>query len=325
MPTDLKSQEDLMFGVLSAFDIPMISLAWFEADDIIWTLAVRLKENKENDIYILSWDKDLYQFVDDNVAIYDTMKRKISHQKEAIEKFWVEPKHIVDYLAICWDSSDNIPWISGFWPKKAQELINKYWSLEEIYENIDNITGKTNETLAASHEVAFLSKQLASINTELDLPWFHLDNHIFKEKNIFTENAINLLKKYEFKSLIPSHHQDEIKNFDTLWIKQVKISDSVELTKLESKIYANGKIAISTTWNWSFELESVSFYIWEKEIYYINTSEFEIIDFLRKLISSDLEIIWFDIKEDLKRILWYLEWRWQKWGSSTNEFQVSLF
>ncbi len=323
MPTDLKSQEELMFEVLRSFDVPMISVAWYEADDIIGTLAMRLRKDKDNDIYILSWDKDLYQFVDDNVAIYDTMKRKIYHRKEAIEKFWVEPEHIVDYLSICWDSSDNIPWIRWFWPKKAQELINKYWNLEKIYENIEDISWKTKEVLIESREIAFLSKQLASIHTELELPWFSLENHIFKTKDIFTAEAIELLKKFEFKSLIPTAHQDKIKNFDTLWVTPIRICDLKELDGLEKKIFQHWKVAITANGDSAFELESLNLYVWEKEIYYVDTSEVDISIFLKRLLEDDIELIWFDIKEDLKKIYWYIEWRWQKVPKS--ELQVSLF
>ncbi len=325
MPTDLKTQEDLMFEVLRAFDVPMISVPWYEADDIIWTLAMRLRKNKDNDIYILSWDKDLFQFVDENVAIYDTMKRKVYHRAEAIEKFWVEPEHIVDYLSICWDSSDNIPWIKWFWPKKAQELINKYWNLEKIYENIDDIAWKTKEVLEASHEVAFLSKKLASIHAELELPGFSIENHIFKTKNIFTDEAIELLKRFEFKSLIPTAHQDKIKNFETLWVTPIRVSDMKSLNDLEKKIFEHWRVAITANWNWAFDLESLNLFVWEKEIYYADTSEIELTGFLKRLLEDDIELIGFDIKEDLKKIYGYLSWRWQKMPWSKSEFQASLF
>lgn len=109
MPDNLKTQESIIMEMLSIMRIKHLKVDGFEADDIIGTLVTDLGKDKENDIFILSGDKDLYQFINGNVAIYDTMKHKIYHEAEAREKFSVDPKHIVDYLAICGDSSDNIP------------------------------------------------------------------------------------------------------------------------------------------------------------------------------------------------------------------------
>jgi len=114
MPDNLKIQESIIMEMLQIMGIKHLKVDGYEADDIIGTLVTDLGQDKENDIYILSGDKDLYQFIDGNVAIYDTMKHKIYHTAEAREKFAVDPKHIVDYLAICGDSSDNIPGIPGF-------------------------------------------------------------------------------------------------------------------------------------------------------------------------------------------------------------------
>lgn len=306
MPTDLKSQENLIFELLEKFGINPISKMWFEADDIIWTLVEKLRTDKENDIYILSWDKDLYQFIDWNVAVYDTMKRKISHTREAQEKFWVDPKYIVDYLAICGDSSDNIPGITGFWPKKASELINKFGSLEQIYENIESLTGKTKEVLENSREIAFLSKRLATIDTNVDIGDFSLSDFDFTSKKLINEDIISFFKKLEFKSLTPESHKDEVRNFSSLWIKITKIESDRELLFLKEKILKSKKISISTIWENSFSLNEVSIYLWEKEVYEIDTTKLFIKDFLSEILESDITIYWFEIKEDLKRIWWYI-------------------
>ena len=180
-----------------------------------------MTENKYN-IFILSGDKDLYQFIDGNVAIYDTMKHKIYHTAEAREKFSVDPKHIVDYLAICGDSSDNIPGIPGFGPKKAESLINEYGTLENIYDHIENITGKTREVLESNREIAFVSKQLATIDTAVPLDNFSLENHIFASREFLTSEVIAFFTAYDFRSLLPKEHV-EIKDFSSLKLKQIPI------------------------------------------------------------------------------------------------------
>lgn len=114
MPDDLRSQEALLYELFASLKIPTLAMEGYEADDIIGTLATELSKEPENDVYIVSGDKDLYQFVGENVAVYDTMKRIVARRKEAIEKFGVPPERVVDYLAIVGDSSDNIPGIPGF-------------------------------------------------------------------------------------------------------------------------------------------------------------------------------------------------------------------
>ena len=323
MPSDLKTQEWLIMDLLDALDISPLSKIWFEADDIIWTLVQNLRTNPENDIYILSWDKDLYQFVNWNVAVYDTMKRRIAHDKEVIEKFWVEAKYVVDWLSICGDTSDNIPGIPGFWPKKAQDLINKYWSLENIYENLDDIIWKTKDTLIQFKDQAFLSKKLASIDTKVELENFNIESFDFKQRKLLSEKTIDLFKKFEFKSLIPSHLQDEIKNFSTLNKKIVEIESEKDLESLKEKILNSKKIWISTLWARQFELDTIIIYLWEDSIYQISTKKVFIKDFLKKLLDSETIISGYEVKEDLKRIWWYLneKWIWEK----ISEWQVSLF
>ena len=304
MPSELKSQESLIFELLSSFWIPLISKEWYEADDLIWTLATKFKWDASNDVFILSWDKDLFQFIDSNIKVYDTMKRKIYSRADAFEKFWVYPENIVDYLSICWDTSDNIPWIPWFWPKKAQELIWKYWSLENIYENIDSIQWKSQETLISNKEVAFLSKKLASIHTDLAIDNFSLENHIFNIDSILNWKAITLLKRFEFKSLLPDDHKWEIKNFDKLWLKITKIKNQEELDSLRERILKSWRIWISTSSKEPFNLESISLFLWQDTIYSIRTWDLDIREFLDKIIDSNLIISSFEMKEDLKRIKW---------------------
>ena len=100
MPDDLKAQRDLVFQVVESMGIPIVEKPGFEADDIIATLAYELGQDANNEIYILSGDKDLYQCIGGNVMVYDTMKRKVARREETIEKFGVPPERVADYLAI---------------------------------------------------------------------------------------------------------------------------------------------------------------------------------------------------------------------------------
>jgi DNA polymerase-1 len=130
MPDNLRSQIEGVFALFAAAGIETLSREGYEADDIIGSIAHQ-HENNEYQIVIVSSDKDLCQFVrDGHVHIFDAMKQKFLKEKDVIEKFGVPYQQVCDYLAIVGDSSDNIPGIAGFGPKKAVDLLSKYGTLE---------------------------------------------------------------------------------------------------------------------------------------------------------------------------------------------------
>ena len=108
MPSDLASQMDLIFQVTDLMQVPRMACPGFEADDIIGTFVRKYEKDMEH-IYIVSSDKDLYQFIGPNVSVFDAMKDRVYDREEAMKKFEVEPVQIVDYLALIGDTSDNIP------------------------------------------------------------------------------------------------------------------------------------------------------------------------------------------------------------------------
>lgn len=118
------------------------------------------------------------------------------------------PEQVRDYLAIVGDTSDNIPGLPGFGPKKTADLLSKYNTLEGIYEHIENNTPKMQEVLQSGKEMAFLSQNLASIVIDLQIDNIPLENFSHK---LNSENYIHVLQKYEFKSLIPKDFQEEKK------------------------------------------------------------------------------------------------------------------
>jgi DNA polymerase I len=130
MPDNLRSQIEGVFALFEAADIRVLARPGYEADDIIGSIAHKY-ENNGHQVVIISSDKDLCQFLrDGHVHIYDAMKRKFMKERDVTEKFGVPAHQVCDYLAIVGDSSDNIPGISGFGPKKAVDLLSKYETLE---------------------------------------------------------------------------------------------------------------------------------------------------------------------------------------------------
>lgn len=295
MPDNLKSQIAGVFELFSAAGILTLSREWYEADDIIGTIAHQ-HENNEYQIVIVSSDKDLCQFVrDGHVHIFDAMKHKFIKESDVIEKFGVPVYQVCDYLAIVGDTSDNIPGISGFGPKKAVDLLTKYGTLEGIYENLADLTPKMQEVLIAQKDNAFLSQKLARIITDLDIP--ALPEAPFAP-GILQVEYIELMKQYEFRSLIPMAHQlpkKELAQFkvepiDTLaWLENLELilrwDNSEEAIILSTDSY--GKMVIGFLGH----------------IYSIDSKKIDTSEFIVYILGSDREIVGYDLKTNLKQLL----------------------
>lgn len=172
MPDDLQPQIPYLKKLTEVLGVRCLEKEKFEADDIIGTLAEK-GAREGMDVVIVSGDKDFAQLVKPGIRIHDTMKDRQMDVEGVQEKFGVRPDQIIDYLALCGDSSDNIPGVRGIGPKGAQKLLNEYRTLEEIYEHVDEIKGSTQKKLIESREMAFLSKKLVSIVTDVkvDFEW----------------------------------------------------------------------------------------------------------------------------------------------------------
>ena len=209
-------------------------------------------------------------------------------------------------MAICGDSSDNIPGIPGFGPKKAGELIGKFGSLEQIYDHLDELSGKTRETLESSRDVAFLSKRLAQIDTNVPLEADDAGKFVYKTRDIFSSDFINFLKKYEFKSLLPRHLATDTKTLSSLSLDIREVTTHDALKRLEVAIESETEIGIATTGKDFSELSGISLSLGET-VYWIDPVALDVRDFLKHLLESNKILIGFDVKPDLKRIWYYQE------------------
>ena len=198
-PADLIVQFDIINKLVDKMGLVSVSKEKYEADDVIGTAATIWKNNFD-EILIASSDKDLMQFVSDNVKMVDTMKDKIYSREDVFEKMGVWPEQMVDYLAIIGDSSDNIPGMKGIGPKGASKLLNDYKTLEGCIAVKDTYTDKRIKNAFDNHlQDAIISKQLVEIVTDLKLD---VD---FKDLNVLfnpTEDLINFLKELGFKSVL---------------------------------------------------------------------------------------------------------------------------
>jgi DNA polymerase-1 len=197
MPDDLPGQIDRIEQILEAMNIPTLRLDGFEADDIIGTLAKKAGADGY-DCLICSKDKDLLQLIDEHISTLDIKTDTLTDVKAMFEKMGIRPEQFIDCLALQGDTSDNVPGVPDVGPKTALGWIQKYGSLENLYEHVDEIKGKRGDNLRKFKDQAELSKELVTIdcNVPLDVDYGDLELSEFNEpklKEIFTELGFNRL------------------------------------------------------------------------------------------------------------------------------------
>jgi DNA polymerase-1 len=200
-PEDLKKQLPIAIDWIREMGFASLEKEGFEADDIIATLAKYGKEQGLN-VCIVSHDKDLYQMIEDGkVVMYDSVNRKEITQDDCFKKFGVYPKDFINFQAILGDSSDNIPGVKGIGKVGASKLINKYSTLEAIYDDLENCgTANIQKKLLESRESAFLSRKLVTMNQNV-FKDFDLESFVFEDKNYLTA-LIDEFEYYEMKQAI---------------------------------------------------------------------------------------------------------------------------
>ena len=168
MPGNLSAQIPYVKSVLEAMGLPLLEKEGFEADDIIGTVVEQLKDH-DVDVVIVTSDKDMMQLVTERVVILDTMKGVTIGEREVEEKFGIKPALMIDYLALCGDTSDNIPGVPGVGDKTARELVSFFGAVDELYTHIDEVKKPAlKEKLITGKGLAYMSRQLATIR--LDVP-----------------------------------------------------------------------------------------------------------------------------------------------------------
>ncbi|MHC4146516.1 MAG: 5'-3' exonuclease H3TH domain-containing protein, partial [Planctomycetota bacterium] len=191
IPPDLPPQIDRIEQILEAMNIPRLRIDGFEADDIIGTLAKRAAADG-HDSLICSKDKDLLQLIDEHISTFDIKTDTKTDVEAMVEKIGVRPEQFIDCLALQGDTSDNVPGIPDVGPKTALTWIQKYGSLDNLYEHVDEIKGKRGDNLRKYKDKADLSKELVTIdcNVPLEIDYDDLALKEFNETKlaeIFTE------------------------------------------------------------------------------------------------------------------------------------------
>ncbi|HYH03370.1 MAG TPA: DNA polymerase I [Bacillota bacterium] len=204
MEDSLRTQFPIIRELLAILKVPIYEKPGFEADDVIGTFAKKAaKQGLE--VEIITGDRDSFQLVEPGIKVLYT-KKGISEYDTVTESFiqdryQLTPQQLIDLKGLMGDSSDNIPGVPGVGEKTALKYLHQYGSLEAVYEHLDEVTRKREQELLATYrEQAFLSKQLATIDTAVDLD---LEiNQCCHHQEFDREKLLEFCREYEFKSLL---------------------------------------------------------------------------------------------------------------------------
>lgn len=215
MPNELREQVPLIKEVLQAMGIKTIERPGYEADDIIGTIAKR-SEQAGYDVAVVSGDRDLLQLATDRIKIrmpktkHGVTEVEDFRAQEVLEKYQITPLQIIDLKGLMGDASDNIPGVPGIGEKTATKIINQFGTVENAYAHIDEVMpNRARESLRENYNLAELSKELATIKIDCELDYNIEDAQV---QNFFSEEAFQLLKRLEFKSLLTKFQFDRVED-----------------------------------------------------------------------------------------------------------------
>ncbi|MDH3344619.1 MAG: DNA polymerase I, partial [Desulfobacteraceae bacterium] len=266
MPEDLSVQVPYIKKITHGFNIPVMEMQGFEADDLIGTFRQRA-EAAGFSVVMVTGDKDFVQLVTDTTTIWDPMKEKNIDLEGVRNSFGVEPQQMIDVMALSGDASDNIPGVPGIGPKTALSLIQTYGNIEHLYEQIETITKKKqHQNLVQYKEQAFLSKKLVTIDTDVPVPF---NPESLKCQPPDNSTLSRLFKTLEFRQLqqaFPQQTDLSNKNYCTIW-------DMSALSDLRRRLETTEIFAVDTETTSKNPMEArivgLSFSIEPHEAFYI--------------------------------------------------------
>jgi len=203
MPDDLRPQIERIREMVDVFGFPRLEAEGYEADDVLGSIARQAAENGLG-VKIITGDRDLLQLVNDRVIV-NLAGSKLSEArdfgvKEVIETLGIRPEQVVDYKALVGDKSDNIPGVGGIGEKTAITLLQQYANLDDIYAHLDQIPTRVRTLLEKDRDKAYLSRQLATIRTDLPVM---LSLEKARTGQINVAGVEGFFQQLEFRSLLP--------------------------------------------------------------------------------------------------------------------------
>ncbi|NPV57827.1 MAG: DNA polymerase I, partial [Anaerolineae bacterium] len=207
MPDDLRPQIERIRQLVDAFPFPRLEMEGYEADDVLGSVA-KIAVEQGLGVKIITGDRDLLQLVNDRVVVNLPGSRLADSRdyraEDVVEYLGVRPDQVVDYKALVGDKSDNIPGVAGVGEKTAITLLSRYDTLDAIYGHINEITGRLRERLEKDKETAYMSRDLATIRTNLPV---QLDLEKARADHIQSTVVEAMFTELEFRTLINRLHE----------------------------------------------------------------------------------------------------------------------
>ncbi|MDD7514954.1 DNA polymerase I [Campylobacter lanienae] len=241
VPKELKEQLPICIDMIEKMGLCSLRVDGYEADDII---ASFIKNNPQNDLFIkvVTHDKDLYQLISDRVNIYSPAKKELYDRDGCYEKYGVYPEQVRDFLALTGDSADNIPGVKGIGDKGAKKLLDEFGSIENLYENLNQVRNeRTKNLLFDGKDSALISKKLATLYDGLQTP--DLSSAKFPDYNPLIKIQ-DILKEYSLNRLLATLNLEDRQK--DLSFEPILITDDRELEEILSDISSDTLIAFDT-------------------------------------------------------------------------------
>lgn len=210
---DLKRQIPYTQEIVAQLHIPSIQIPWFEADDIIATLARAHKHDPELQIIVVSSDKDLKQLIDDTIICKDAMKGIDTTKSSFIKQYGFEPQYMLDYLILIGDSSDNIPGVNGIGPKRAEKLVQEYKTIDNIFAHLDQLSEDLRSKLQDARDIVAHGRRMIQLydipalaqeplqNFILDCNFLHYEKILLQDHGF--QSMEKALKELKNKRILP--------------------------------------------------------------------------------------------------------------------------
>ncbi|MBW2179084.1 MAG: DNA polymerase I [Deltaproteobacteria bacterium] len=266
MPDDLSVQIPFIKDVVRGFNLHVMELEGFEADDLIGTFA-RIAEAKGFSVVMVTGDKDFMQLVTDKTSIWDPMKDKIIDADTIKNTYNLKPSQLIDVMGLSGDKADNVPGVPGIGEKTALGLIQTYGNIDTLYEKVDEISKKKQrENLIQFKDQAMLSKSLVTIDTDSPIS-FNVEDFTLKQPD--QDRLFQLFKELEFRQLLETFSTaDDLSNKT-----YTGVFDTEDLSTLVNRLESSEVFAIDTETTSKNPMEAklvgLSFSINPDEAYYI--------------------------------------------------------
>ena len=202
-PEDIKLSVPIIKEIIRAYNIPVLEVPGYEADDVIGTIAKRV-DKEEFDVYMMTPDKDYAQLTEDHIFMYKpkygSNDFEVLDEKAVLKKYNItSPKQVIDLLGLMGDSSDNIPGCPGVGPKTAEQLLAQFGTIENLLENTDQLKGALKTKIEENKEQILFSKYLATIKTDVPIE-IEKEKFLLREKN--TDEIIKIFTELEFRTIL---------------------------------------------------------------------------------------------------------------------------